>query len=231
MTGPEPAVGASPEEPSPGTDDGVKSKSFGEWHRPFRVHRILQAAAVALVAALLGLLIWRVVAGNPGSGLVDAIKRSKRPLAPGFTLPVIWTGDRTWPPVVDEAFADGRLSLSELRGQPVVLNFWASWCIPCRKEAPVFAASARVHRSDVVFVGLDVQDMTSDARRFLRRYKVPYASVRESGSRVYRAYGLTGVPETYYIDRRGRIVAHSIGAASGKELEAGIQAALRTGKV
>ena len=228
MREPEPTSEERPEEPSPGTDDGLTREPIDEWQRPFPGHRILQAAAVALVAALLGLLIWKIVAGNPGSGLVDAIKRSKKPLAPAFILPVIWTGERTWPPAADEAFADGRLSLSELRGQPVVLNFWASWCIPCRDEAPLFAASARVHRSDVVFVGLDVQDMTSDARRFLRRYKVPYAAVRESGSKVYRAYGLTGVPETYYIDRRGRIAAHSIGAVSKRKLEAGIQTALRS---
>ena len=228
MTGHEPSGREKPEEPSPGKGDGPTGAPVDERHRPFPGQRILQVAALAVVAALLGLLIWKVVAGNPGSGLVDAIKRSKKPLAPGFTLPVIWTGERTWPPAADEAFADGRLSLSELRGQPVVLNFWASWCIPCRDEAPVFAASARAHRKDIVFVGLDVQDLTSDARHFLRRYKVPYASVRESGSKVYRAYGLTGVPETYYIDRRGRIAAHSIGAVSKRKLEAGIQTALRS---
>ena len=228
MTGPKPTAGEKPENPSLAAGDGPTNVPADEWHRPFRGHRILQIATVGLVAVLLGILIWKVVAGNPGSGLVDAVKRGRKPLAPGFTLPVIWTGERTWPPAAEKAFADGRLSLSELRGQPVVLNFWASWCIPCRDEAPVFAAGARVHRSDAVFVGLDVQDLTSDARRFLRRYKVPYASVRESGSKVYRAYGLTGVPETYYIDRRGRIVAHSIGAVSKEKLEAGVQAALRS---
>ena len=227
MTGHESVGGKKPEEPSSEATDNAPSTPADEWHRPFPGHRILQAAAVVLVAALLGLLIWKVVAGNPGSGLVDATKRGKKPPAPGFTLPVIWKGERIWPPAADEAFADGHLSLSELRGQPVVLNFWASWCIPCRDEAPVFAASARVHQSNVVFVGLDVQDLTSDARRFLRRYKVPYASVRESGSSVYRAYGLTGVPETYYIDRRGRIAAHSIGAVSRSQLEKGIQAVVR----
>lgn len=218
MTDPAPSSSAPP-----GSEQREKTRGRALPH----ARHAAQAAAVAVVAALLGLLIWKIVAGNPGAGLVDSIRRGNKPSAPGFVLPVIWTGDSVWSLSVDAALADGRLRLSELRGHPVVLNFWASWCIPCREEAPALAASARAHRGDVVFLGLDVQDLTADARRFLRRHNVPYASVRESGSAVYRAYGLTGVPETYYIDRQGRIVAHSIGKVSRAELEEGVRAALQ----
>jgi cytochrome c biogenesis protein CcmG/thiol:disulfide interchange protein DsbE len=124
---------------------------------------------------------------------------------------------------VRPALADGRVRLEELRGTPVVLNFWASWCIPCKEEAPFLAAASRAHRRDIAFLGLDIQDFERDARRFLDRLDVPYPSVRETGSKIHTAYGLTGVPETYYIDGRGRIVAHATGAVSREELERDIK--------
>jgi cytochrome c biogenesis protein CcmG/thiol:disulfide interchange protein DsbE len=112
-----------------------------------------------------------------------------------------------------------------LRGHPVVVNFWASWCIPCKKEAPLLAASARTHRGQVVFLGIDVQDFKSDARRFLRRFDTPYVSVRDGPGSTYGDYGLTGVPETYWLDARGRIVAHYAGQIDRDQLEEGIRLA------
>jgi cytochrome c biogenesis protein CcmG/thiol:disulfide interchange protein DsbE len=120
------------------------------------------------------------------------------------------------------ALDDGRVSLAELRGHPVVLNFWASWCVPCKAEAPRLAAAAKAHAGDVLFLGIDVQDFKSDARRFLTKYEANYVSVRDGGDSTYSAYGLTGLPETYYLDRPGRILAHSVGEVSKTELEQGI---------
>jgi cytochrome c biogenesis protein CcmG/thiol:disulfide interchange protein DsbE len=179
---------------------------------------LLQLAAVGVVLALLALLAWKLVAGSPGSGFVERIKRGEKPPAPAFALPVIWPHDETWPTALKPKLADGRLSLAELRGYPVVVNFWASWCLPCKDEAPELAAAARAHAGKVAFVGIDVQDFTSDARRFLRKVKAPYVAV----PRTYTAYGLTGVPETYYLDARGRAVAHDVGAVTADELEAGL---------
>jgi cytochrome c biogenesis protein CcmG/thiol:disulfide interchange protein DsbE len=107
-----------------------------------------------------------------------------------------------------------------------VVNFWASWCIPCKREAPRLTASARAHRGQVAFLGLDIQDFKSDARGFLGHFETNYVSVRDGGDSTYRRYGLTGVPETYYLDRRGRIVAHSVGEVSSRELEQGIAQAM-----
>lgn len=187
--------------------------------RPFALAQLLAVCGVAL---LLGLLVWKVARGSTGAGLVEAIKRGDRPAAPAFDLPLIWSRPAAWPQRVRPALDDRRVALTELRGTPVVLNFWASWCIPCKEEAPRLAAAARAYRREVAFLGLDVQDFTQDARRFLDRLDVPYSSVRDGGQSSYTAYGLTGVPETYYIDVRGRIVAHSIGAVSREELERGI---------
>ena len=187
--------------------------------RPLRPLLVGQLFALSLVAALLGLLVWKVAHDSSGAGLVAAVKRGDRPLAPAFDLPVIWEKPQYWPERARPALADGRVTLEELRGTPIVLNFWASWCIPCKEEAPYLAAAAKAHRKDVAFLGLDVQDFVRDARGFLDRLAVPYPSVRDSGARTYTAYGLTGVPETYYIDARGRIVAHAVGAVSRDELE------------
>jgi cytochrome c biogenesis protein CcmG/thiol:disulfide interchange protein DsbE len=180
---------------------------------------LVQVLALVFVALLLALLVWKVAHNSSGAGLVAAIKRGERPAAPTFDLPVIWNRPDMWPQRVRPALADDRISLVELRGTPVVLNFWASWCIPCKEEAPHLAAAARAYRRNVAFLGLDIQDFVADARRFLDRLDVPYSSVRDSSSRSYGAYGLTGVPETYYIDARGRIVAHAVGAVSREELE------------
>ena len=101
------------------------------------------------------------------------------------------------------------------------MNFWASWCVPCKNEAPRLAAAARASQG-VIFLGIDVQDFKSDARGFLTKYGVNYVSVRDGGDSTYSVYGLTGLPETYYVAPQGRIVAHSIGEVSTTELAEGI---------
>ena len=89
----------------------------------------------------------------------------------------------------------------------------------------LLAASARAHRGQVIFLGIDVQDFKSDARHFLKRFDTPYVSVRDGAGSTYGDYGLTGVPETYWIDGRGRIVAHYPGQINSDQLEEGIRQA------
>lgn len=176
---------------------------------------------------LLTLLVLRTLAKQTGPHLVSELKAGNKPLAPRFDLPVLWPHAETWPETLRGTLADGHVTLYELRGYPVVINFWASWCVPCKAEAPRLVASARAHVRKVVFLGVDVQDFKSDARRFLERYETNYVSVRDGGDSTYSAYGLTGIPETYYLDRTGRVIAHSIGEVSPEELEANIAAAVR----
>ncbi len=180
---------------------------------------VLQGISIGVVALLLGLLIWRVAfADKSGGRLVAAIARDRRPAAPAFHLGVIWPHDETWPKPLHRSLNDNLVALTELRGHPVVINFWASWCIPCKEEAPILNASAKAHAGRVAFVGIDIQDLVPDAHKFLRDQHVPYVAVRDKGPGTYTSYGLTGVPETYYLDRQGRIVGHSIGAVSRREL-------------
>jgi cytochrome c biogenesis protein CcmG/thiol:disulfide interchange protein DsbE len=186
---------------------------------------VLRLAALTLVAGLFALLVWRVVNAGQGGRLLNAVREHKKPIAPDFRLGVLWPHAETWPRST-RGLATSKVELRSLRGRPVVLNFWASWCIPCAHEAPRLVSAAKTHEGRVLFLGVDVKDFSSDARRFLRRFHVNYVSVRDGGSDTYDAYGLTGLPESYFLDASGRIVAHKIGEISAAELEDGIRQAL-----
>lgn len=186
----------------------------------------LKGVALLAVALFLGLLAWATFSPSGGAGLVARIAAGKAPPAPGFDLAVLWPRTETWPREVVSSIADDQLEPVELRGRPVVLNVWASWCIPCREEAPILNASARAHRGEVAFVGVDVQDLKSDALAFLREFNVSYVSVRDRGNVFFERYGLTGVPETYFLAADGRIIAHSPGPVTRETLEDGVRAAV-----
>jgi cytochrome c biogenesis protein CcmG, thiol:disulfide interchange protein DsbE len=189
---------------------------------------VMRLAALTLVGGLLALLVWRVVNSGQGGRLVNAVREHKKPIAPDFRLSVLWPHAETWPRST-RYLITSKVALRSLHGRPAVLNFWASWCIPCAHEAPRLVASAKEHEGRVLFLGVDVKDFSSDARKFLRRFHVNYVSVRDGGSGTYDAYGLTGLPESYFLDASGRIIAHKIGEISAGELESGITQALGAG--
>jgi len=169
---------------------------------------------VAVVAGLLGLLIWKVV--HQTKGAAAELAQGKTPPAPHFDL--------------GRLDVHGKLSLASLRGKVVVLNFWASWCSPCKSEAPRLEAAWRRWRAQgVVVVGVDAQDFSGDARRFMRRYKLTYPNVHDGPGTVLPKYGVTGFPETYFVARSGKLVGERVqGEISRKRLAAGIQRALES---
>jgi cytochrome c biogenesis protein CcmG/thiol:disulfide interchange protein DsbE len=179
---------------------------------------------VLALAGVLGAFTWAVVHGQRGSTFVARVASGQAPSAPPFSLPPIWRASATWPNRVRGRAAQSKLALADLRGYPVVINFWASWCGPCRSEIPRFTAAASRLHGKVAFLGIDVQDVTSDARAFLPRYAVNYVSVRDGGDGTYADYGLTGVPETYFVDARGRVVRHVPGVVSQSALDQGLRA-------
>lgn len=120
-----------------------------------------------------------------------ALARGETPPVPSVTLP---------------AFDGPPVSLPALRGHPVVLNFWASWCIPCRDEAPLLERVWREFRSQgVIVLGVDTQDLEAPARAFLKQYGITYRNVRDPDGSLGRLFGTTGVPETFFISGDGRI--------------------------
>lgn len=158
-----------------------------------------RVALLGSLAAVLGLLAFVTVRSNRPVTISAALARGLTPQAPPFVLPRL--------------DIDGTLDLASLRGKVVVINFWASWCIPCREEARALEATWQRYRDrGVVVLGVNVQDLTPEALRFLRDTKTTYPAVRDKDNTVYRAYGLTGVPETFFVDRAGRIVRKFPGA-------------------
>jgi cytochrome c biogenesis protein CcmG, thiol:disulfide interchange protein DsbE len=177
--------------------------------QPVRV--VAQSLALAAVAGLLGLLIWDVAHNN--GGIASEVKSGHIVRAPNFSAPRL---DRS-----------GTLRFSSLRGKAVVVNFWASWCAPCKSETPrLEKAWRRWSARGVVLLGVNAgaEDFPSHARAFMRRYGVTYPNVRDNGTLV-RKFGLDGYPETFFVDRRGRVVEHIGREVSARELDSGIRAA------
>jgi cytochrome c biogenesis protein CcmG/thiol:disulfide interchange protein DsbE len=116
------------------------------------------------------------------------------------------------------AFAGQPLALPALRGQVVVLNFWASWCYPaCYEEAPVLEDGWRTWRErGVVVIGVDIQDTEDKARTFIADFGLTFPNAPDPSGKVAIDYGLYGVPETFFIDRQGRIRAKHVGAVTAE---------------
>jgi cytochrome c biogenesis protein CcmG/thiol:disulfide interchange protein DsbE len=111
------------------------------------------------------------------------------------------------------------VSLESLRGRPVVLNFWATWCAPCIQEHPALNGVAAARR-DVTFLGVVYQDEEPRIQEFQRRYGSAYPSLLDPDGRTAIAYGIAGVPETFFIDAKGTIVAKVSSALGADEIQA-----------
>jgi len=149
------------------------------------------AGLLVPVLLLLGLFAWALARHQQTLSIGAALGRGETPPVPTVTLP---------------AFDGPPLSLASLRGRPVILNFWASWCIPCRDEAPLLEATWREFRArGLLVIGVDTQDLEAPARAFLHELHITYPTLRDPDGSVARRFGATGVPETFFIGRDGLI--------------------------
>jgi cytochrome c biogenesis protein CcmG/thiol:disulfide interchange protein DsbE len=133
-------------------------------------------------------------------------------VAPPFTLRAVGTGEM--------------LDIEKLRGKPVILNFWATWCGPCYEEHPTLVANARV-LPNVQFVGVVFNDDEDKIMRFLAERGSAYPTVLDANGKTAIAYGVGGVPETFFINPAGKIVAKFEGPLSTEALEANLEKAMR----
>lgn len=160
-----------------------------------------QALAVAGVVALLALLVWKIAVRD--EGIAGELAKGNRPLAPVIEYELLNTDRR------------GEMtSIADFRGKAVVVNFWASWCIPCKEETPYLQSIYEKYRDrGLVVLGIDNEDLRTDARRFLERYGVTYPAVYSKGASSAGRWGVTGYPETFFVDREGRLVGERISGA------------------
>jgi cytochrome c biogenesis protein CcmG, thiol:disulfide interchange protein DsbE len=188
----------------------------------------LALVSVALVAVLAflgvagyalarqnGLAAGAVTAGNAGAGKVfgsgELVESKPHPAGP----------------IALSLFSGGAWSLGAQRGKPVLVNFWASWCPPCRQEVPVLQQAWQRYHDRVAFLGVDVWDTDNDAKQFLQSYNATYPNAPDPAGHVAIDYGLTGVPESFFIDRSGKVVQHFVGPLDQNTLESLLNALMQ----
>jgi cytochrome c biogenesis protein CcmG, thiol:disulfide interchange protein DsbE len=162
--------------------------------RPVRL--VAQATAVALVAALLALLVWRVV-HDDNNGVSQALDAGHHPTAPLFDL--------------QRLDGRGRIDLASVRGKrPVVLDFWASWCVPCIHESKRLEAAMKRYGDRIAFIGVDTKDYSGDARRWQREHGITYPSVHDGSGTVLAKWGGLPIPRIFFVARTGKVVGELV---------------------
>jgi cytochrome c biogenesis protein CcmG/thiol:disulfide interchange protein DsbE len=165
--------------------------------RRFLLPLTVGVAGVALVA----LLVFGLTAQGASRTLDNDVAEGHYPAAPVAALPVLGHA--------------GNGSLAAYRGKVVVLNFWASWCVPCQTEAPMLQRAQRALRAaDGTVLGVTYDDATPDSEHFVSQYGLTYPQLRDVNGSFAHAYGTDQLPESFVIDRQGRVVAISRGEVS-----------------
>jgi cytochrome c biogenesis protein CcmG/thiol:disulfide interchange protein DsbE len=155
-----------------------------------------QGLAVALVIGLLGLLVWRVANDN-SKGVSQALNDGKQPTAPIFDLARL--------------DGPGRLDLASVRGKkPIVLDFWASWCVPCVHESKRLEAARKEYGDRVAFIGVDTKDFSGDARAWQKKHGITYPSVHDGSGSVLAKWGGLPIPRIFFVARSGKVVGELI---------------------
>ena len=180
--------------------------------------RVVTALSATAAFALIGLLAWGLLAAGDTGTLARDIADGKRPRLPTFDLAVLWPSTAERNPADRALLADGRVQTRELLGRPTLINIWASWCVPCKQEAPVLEQAAARYRGRVRFLGINVRDANQEARAFLRRYHTTYPNLDDPDDTAWRRFQATGVPESFLTNAAGQIVFHEIGPFTPESL-------------
>ncbi|WP_299431182.1 TlpA disulfide reductase family protein [uncultured Meiothermus sp.] len=153
-----------------------------------------------------GLFLWGMQRSDPDRLQSVLVGRP----APTFSLPLLEPY---------RAQYGSEMGFSSDLGKPVLLNIWASWCIPCHTEAPLLERYHQKYKDRVLFLGVVVQDTEANALKFIQQYRLTFPSVFDKRGRIGIEYGYYGVPETYVIDRDGTILARHAGELSEAQLQ------------
>ncbi len=172
---------------------------------PPRRSRVALTLPVAVAVVVVALVVY---------GFLSARSDRLEPgdVAPGFALTL---------------FDGSEMMLSDLRGEVVVLNFWASWCTPCRQEARDLQATWAVYEGrPVAFMGITFKDAEEASHAFIETFGISYPNGFDANGRISRAYGVVAVPETFIVDRDGKLAWHYVGALDAETLSREIDRAL-----
>ena len=173
--------------------------------------RVLVITVVTIIVGFLSLLGIGLARQSPKTGLSGIIRVDKPAI--DFTLPL---------------FTGGDITLSKLKGKPVVINFWASWCVPCRAEAKLIEDTWRAYKDKgVIFIGVDIQDKEANAREFIKEFNLTYPNGPDNGGRITIDYGVGGIPVTFFVNRDGVIKDRFVGAISERYLVTRIEELLQ----
>ena len=189
------------------TDAGPPAMESARAGAPRSPRRLILAGWALAGLALLMLLVTTRIAEPTTAARTAGLDRP----APAFDL---------------ETLDGARLTFESLRGRPVVVNFWASWCIPCREEAPLLNAAAARYGPAVAFVGALYQDSRESAQRFVAEFRQAYPAVLDPDGRTAIDYAVFGIPETFFIDAAGIIRSRQIGVLREDDLRRQIEAIL-----
>jgi cytochrome c biogenesis protein CcmG, thiol:disulfide interchange protein DsbE len=159
-----------------------------------RVLAPVPIAVLCVVLALVALLAYGLAQNEPDRTVEEALERGERAAAPALELPKLDGG--------------GTGSLADYRGKVVVLNFWASWCEPCREESPMLERwHGRMTKRGGTVLGVDILDVTADAQDFIEEYGLTYPMLKDKDGDAIESFGVVAYPETFVIDPEGRITA------------------------
>jgi cytochrome c biogenesis protein CcmG/thiol:disulfide interchange protein DsbE len=180
------------------------------------MRRFAVPGAVSLAAAgLIALLVFAIANQGTNHSIDAQLARGVRPPAPDAHATLQGLG------------STHSLNLAGLRGKVVVINLFASWCPPCQAETPILdRTQQRLSKQGVTVLGVTYRDTTGDALQFMRKEHIDYPVVRDVGGAFARAYGANGIPETFVIDRRGRVAAARRYQLAGSWLEAELNTVL-----
>lgn len=163
---------------------------------------VIISVSVVTIVAFFALLGWGLIVKSPVTEQSGVLRIGRS--APDLTLSL---------------FDGEHITLAEYKGRPVVINFWASWCVPCREEAPMLEKTWRRYRDQgVMFIGVDIQDTEDKALAFVREFNKTYPTGMDRDGRITLDYGVIGIPVTFFVNRDGLVVRRFVGSLREEQL-------------
>jgi cytochrome c biogenesis protein CcmG, thiol:disulfide interchange protein DsbE len=181
----------------------VAGKALRGAGRTVRQHKVATAIGGVFAAAVVVVSLVGSRAGAPAAG----------PAAPGFTVAALSASGQ----------GAGQIALSQYRGKPLIVNFWASWCAPCQRETPLLAHWYSAEHGHVRLIGIDVHDSAANALKFARAKGIGYPIGADPSATVAAKYGVVALPQTFFLNAQHRIVDHVFGAVTQAGIAAGVR--------